>query len=105
MTNCERYKYRLDWNGVTVEISYEPCWLNTQEIYGTTLAHIEVRSLAPERAALPITETGYRSHFVGNAEIIEAGGASAYVRAWLEDAALAPAWKAAQEAARQLALF
>ncbi len=68
-------------------------------------AHPAVRSIRPDNATLPITETGYRSHFV-RAETVEAlGGPEAYVRAWLLEASRDPKWKARQDAARQMSLF
>jgi hypothetical protein len=56
-------------------------------------------------AALPVTETGYRSAFIAGSVITLEGGLVAFVRDWLDEAANDPAWKAAQDAARQLALF
>ena len=54
--------FRTDWNGIAIEIRWEPNWLNlTSSGYDT--AHLEIKSIAPDRAPLPITETGYRSHF------------------------------------------
>ncbi|MHB0696986.1 hypothetical protein, partial [Roseomonas mucosa] len=67
--------------------------------------HLEVEATAPARTELPITETGYRSHFLGPAAMDEAGGPVAYVTAWLDEAAQDKAWKARQVAARQMALF
>jgi hypothetical protein len=105
MRNRERYTYRIDWNSIEVEIAHEPCWMDLQEFYGSPLAHIEVRSVKPKSAKLPVTETGYRSHFVPNAAIIEAGGPIEYACAWLDAAAQSPAWKDAQERDRQLVLL
>ncbi len=39
-----------------------PFWIYTP-LQWKTIAHLEIRSIKPERAPLPITETGYRSHF------------------------------------------
>jgi orotate phosphoribosyltransferase len=54
---------------------------------------------------LPITETGYLSHFVAADAIDEAGGPVAYVVAWLDRAAQDKEWKSRIEAQRQLSLF
>ena len=94
------YVHRIDWDGIAVEISYEPDWLCSVGV-----AHLQVRSVAPERAPLPITETGYRSHFPAPDDVLSEGGPVAYVRAWLDHAAGAADWKARKDAARQLALF
>ncbi len=54
---------------------------------------------------LPFTKTGYRSHFADPAHIEAAGGAAAYVIAWLNHAAESTEGQARNGAARQLALF
>lgn len=100
------FTQRIDWRGITVEISYEPEWLGgLPEAFGEPLAHLQVRSVSPERAALPVTETGYRSAFIAGSAITLEGGPVAFVRDWLDEAANDPAWKSSQDAARQLALF
>ena len=38
--------YRTDWNGVLLEIVYEPLWMPAHVI-GEDLANIEVRSIYP----------------------------------------------------------
>jgi hypothetical protein len=97
---CRRTKKRFDWNGVRIEVVYEPEWLGDGE-----LAHIEIRSLVPPKAPLPITETGYRSHFTTPSVIDEAGGSVAFVREWLDIEAATPRWRRLEAAARQLSLF
>ena len=52
----------------------------------------------PERAALPISEAGYRSYFVPADSVTVLGGPVEYVRAWLDHEAALPAWQAAREA-------
>lgn len=97
---------RIEWNGITVEISYEPNWMGgLTEAFGEPLAHLQIQSVSPERAALPVTETGYRSAFVAGSVITLEDGPVAFVRDWLDEAANDPTWKFAQDAARQLALF
>ncbi|MDE3767575.1 hypothetical protein [Sinorhizobium meliloti] len=95
--------HNIVWRGIAIEITYEAQWLGSDGPY--SMAHLAITALAPERAALPITETGYRSHFA-NAEDIEAdGGPVAFVTAWLDHAAESKGWKDSQEKARQLSLF
>ena len=97
---------RIDWNGITVEISYEPEWMGGfSEVYGEPLCHLEIKSVSPERAALPVTETGYRSAFLAQSVVMQEGGPVAFVRGLLDEAAADPEWKQAQDEARQLALF
>ena len=69
------------------------------------MAHIEIESIEPVRAVLPITETGYRSHFVPERDVIAGGGALAYVEAALDDAASCRSWKIREQEARQYSLF
>ncbi|NBA98558.1 hypothetical protein [Pseudomonas sp. R5(2019)] len=92
------------WQGLTIETLHTPNW---SEIYRTTygyaLSHLQIS--AAERAPLPISATGYVSHFERADNIEAEGGAVAYVQAWLEHAAQSPAWIEAQQKARQLSLF
>ncbi len=55
--------------------------------------HIEVESLAPKRAPLPITETGYHSHSIDAVELREAGGAKSFVEAWLARESRSKDWQ------------
>lgn len=96
---------RFDWNGITIEVSYEPDWLNLSGACGAPVARLQVRSLTPDRSALPISETGYRSHFPLPATVTAMGGPLSYVRAWLDDAARSPEWTDWQESARQLSFL
>jgi len=67
-----------------------------------------VESIDPPRAALPITETGYLSHFTSRETVAAYGGALAFVEAWLETESQAPEWshiRQRQEERRQLTLF
>ena len=92
--------YRLTWQGIEIEATYWP------SKWGGTIAHLEVRSIKPERAPLPITETGYRSHFhpCGTVEA-NGGDVAAQVMAWLDEEAASPEWRRCVEASRQLSLF
>jgi hypothetical protein len=95
----ETQTYRFCWRGVEIEASYTP------RKWGVT-AHLEVRSVRPERARLPITETGYRSHFHSPGTIEALGGdIVAQVVAWLNEEATKPAWRRHVEASRQGELF
>lgn len=97
---------QLVWGGITLSISYEADWLGSGargSAFAT--AHLEIWSIAPERSPLPMTETGYRSHFLAQGVVEEAGGASAYVLAWLEHDAQGRQWREQQAKGRQLSLF
>ncbi|MBP2275756.1 MULTISPECIES: hypothetical protein [Sphingomonas] len=91
--------YRLTWQGVEIEARYWP------RKWGVT-AHLEIESIYPERVPLPITSTGYRSHFHQPGTIEALGGdVVAQVIAWLEDEAQSPQWLRYVEASRQGDLF
>jgi len=98
--------HRLQWNGITIDVQYCRSWLDCyEEIYGYPLAHLTIEAIDPERAPLPITETGFRSHFTRPDEIAAAGGPVAFVRTALDEAAQASAWIDREAAARQMSLF
>ncbi len=91
--------YRFIWQDIEIEAVYEP---NKWQV----IAHLEIRSINPERAPLPITETGYLSHYHEIGEIEELGGdVVAQIIAWLDEMATKSAWKAYVEASRQYTLF
>ncbi|MDO9223587.1 MAG: hypothetical protein Q7U20_07735 [Caulobacter sp.] len=92
--------FTTDWQGIALSVTFEARWLNSES---ANIAHLQVKSVG--RIPLPITETGYRSHFLPADEVAAAGGAVAYVLAWLNHAATAPEWRARPEAMGQLSLF
>ena len=92
---------KATWRGIALRIRFQPQFLSG----ALETAHLEVWSVAPEKEPLPITETGYRSHFVRRQNIEDLGGPVAYVLGWLEAEAKSPTWKAADFARRQLSLF
>lgn len=93
----------IDWRGITIRVSYEPNFLNSDSPY--VPAHLQIESIVPARAALPITETGYKSHFVDPGRIEDVGGPVAYALAWLEAVAGEKWWREREVAGRQLDLF
>ncbi|MFN7389901.1 hypothetical protein [Brevundimonas sp.] len=95
----------LQWEGITIEVSYEAEWLGFRRSSDMAVAHLQVRSIAPERAPLPITETGYRSHFVHPDEIDRLGGPEFYVTVWLNETARTQKWQDYASKGSQLSLF
>ena len=95
--------FEANWNGIRLEISWEPDWLGIEARHEVAAAHLQVRSQGDK--PLPITETGYRSHFTARSAVAAAGGPVEYVLAWLDAAADTPAWRRKAAAARQLTLF
>lgn len=88
---------QIDWRGVTIRIVF---W---QRRWKSDFDHLEVTTM--DDAQIPITETGYRSHFLPVGIVKEYGGPKAYVLAWLDHEADSAAWKDKFEASKQLSLF
>jgi hypothetical protein len=96
--------FSTEWNSIGLQITWEANWLNLTDNHGYDVAHLDIEGMSPERAALPITETGYRSHFT-SPEIASFGGPVGFVLAWLDEAACSPEWQAQAAVDRQFALF
>ncbi|HEV7234510.1 MAG TPA: hypothetical protein VGN36_09705 [Sphingorhabdus sp.] len=92
--------YRFHWQGIEIEATYAPLKWNS-------IAHLEIRSIAPAGAPLPITSTGYRSHFHQPGTVEAHGGdVVAQVTAWLDgEAKVNREWLAHVESNRQGSLF
>lgn len=80
--------HRMTWQGIEIELTYDP------KAYGGVTAHLEVRSINPKHAPLPITETGYLSHYHSPGTVEENGRTLIeQVTAWLDEVAKSKAWK------------
>lgn len=90
--------HELDWEGIPLLIHWSPTFLNL-EITG----HMQIESV--ERQRLPITVTGYLSHFVHRTYVEAHGGPVAYALAWLSHEAKSSEWKRYVEDSRQGSLF
>jgi hypothetical protein len=90
---------RLTWRGIAIEVRFHAEWLTG------FIAHLDITAVSPERAPLPFTETGYRSHFLDIGEVEAAGGAAAFVAAWLDEEAKCESWRDHETATQQLSLF
>jgi len=99
--------FNITWQGIDIEIvCYEPAYMKChRKIYGCAMFHIEVKSISPERAPLPITETGYKSIFVSEPELAGKGGSLKYVTSYLDEKAKGKKWKNCQINSRQFNLF
>lgn len=86
----------LIWNGIKIMVTHTP------NRFGDT-DHIELN--VEDRQRIPLTETGYRSHFCHESVIEPYGSALAFVHAWLDAEAQSREWLAYVEASRQLSLF
>lgn len=98
-------RYEIQWlnpvsnEPVTIRITHARDYLSSGS------DHIEVESIKPKKAPLPITETGYRSHFMPPLDLINAGGPVTFVNAWLAEEAKGKAWSNAAKAQAQGDLF
>lgn len=50
--------HRMDWNGLLLEITYEPIWVPAH-IAGEDIAHLQVRSIYPTDVPLPFAKHGF----------------------------------------------
>ncbi|MFW8594703.1 hypothetical protein [Cribrihabitans neustonicus] len=79
--------YNIIWRGIELNITYTPNWLGMAD-------HIELRF--DPRFSIPVSATGYRSHFIAVGSVAEYGGALAYVTDWLDCEAKRVGWNCAQ---------
>ena len=94
------------WNGLRIEARFTPNFSPIyEETYGYRLVHIELCTLEPPLAPLPISDTGYRSHFIPSPQLADYEDHLEYLLAWLDHAATDPQWIAQAEAAKQGSLF
>ena len=91
--------HKLIWRDVTCRVRHTPNYISR----GWT--HIEIIVVKPKGAPLPITETGYRSHFMAPLDLINAGGPVTYVTAWIEKESRGKAWTKAAVVKAQGDLF
>ncbi len=95
-------KLILPWQGINIKITYEPDYSQAvKTIQGYQLAHIQIQADTP----LPITKTGYKSAFMPDSEVQEAGGVIKLIRAELDKAAQSQEWKQYKAEQSQLKLF
>ncbi len=86
-------RYDIDWRDPATTKSVRIRITHSRDYLGQGQDHIEVQSMAPAKAPLPITETGYRSHFLSPLELINAGGPVTFVTAWLDRESRSKDWQ------------
>lgn len=99
MTKIEQHEITWTSGHLTIHIgiTFDTSW--------GIVEHLVVQSISPEKARLPITETGYRSHFVQPGTVAAYGGPVAATRALLDEAAETKEWQDYVASARQGSLF
>jgi len=92
------------WRGISMTVRYNSCYFKSP--YKTSdfsIAHLEV--ITDNKAPLPFTESGYRSHFTDASEIEEYDTPIDFVKAWLAVTAKSKHWKKNHGQHNQLTLF
>ena len=84
------------WEGRKIIVAHIPDYCANVGI-----SHIEVRCDEP----LPITKTGYKSHFLPAVHLENYDGPLDFVRQWLDFEAAKPNWTKSEAASPQLSLF
>jgi hypothetical protein len=86
-------RFEIDWRDPVARASVRIRITHSRDYLGQGQDHIEVESLAPKKAPLPITETGYRSHFIAPLDLVNDGGPVTFVTAWLDREAKGKDWQ------------
>ena len=90
------------WRGIKITINYKPKYFESSKT-GFSIAYLEV--ITENKAPLPFTESGYRSHFTDASEIEAYGTPVDFVKAWLAETAKSKKWKEQERKQNQLSLF
>lgn len=86
-------RYEIEWRDPVTDRTVRIRITHSRDYLGQGQDHVEVQSLVPDKAPLPITETGYCSHFISPLELINDGGPVTFVTAWLDRAARGKDWQ------------
>jgi hypothetical protein len=98
-------RYEIDWlnpvthDAVRIRITHQRDYL----VPGTD--HLSIDSIKPKKAPLPITATGYLSHFIPALQLINAGGPVTFITAWLDRETKSKSWQKQAAAKIQGDLF
>ncbi len=90
---------RGQWQHVIFRVRHTPDYL----IKDTN--HLELIVIEPKREPLPITETGYLSHFDCDSGIASAKAGLEFFLAWIDREAKTKRWQKLDNKRRQLELF
>ena len=97
-SNIQRFEF--EWQGIGINLDYQHDWLGQYKNHGLHhISHIEIRSA--DKQPLPITDTGYLSHFFEPREIDPV----AEIMEWLDLRAQSKEWKKYIEDSHQMSLF
>ncbi len=94
----QRYeRFRIDWGGINITVRYVRKWLHMD------IAHMEF--ISDGRVPMPVSMSGYRSHFVPDSLIQSEGGPRTYALHLMDVEADFCGWYDNPCAAAQLSLF
>ena len=91
--------HKLVWRHVTCRVRHTPNYISKG------WSHIEIIVLKPKGAPIPITSTGYLSHFLDAEMLAAAGGPVRFFLDWIERESRTRQWAKAEYKWRQLELF
>lgn len=95
----QRDTFRLVWRGVVCRVRHRRNYLSRG------WSHVELIVVSPKGVPLPITSTGYLSHFLDEDDLYAAGGPVSFFHTWLDREASAKPYKKALAKWQQLELF
>ena len=98
-------RFEIDWQNPVTGEAVRIRITHAREYLTSGSDHIEVESIKPKKAPLPITETGYRSHFMPATELINAGGPVTFITSWIAREASSKVWTKAATVKAQGDLF
>ena len=81
---------KLVWRDITCRVRHTPNYISKG------WSHIEIIVLTPKGAPIPITATGYRSHFLDQELLVEAGGPVTFFLDWIERESRTRQWAKAE---------
>ncbi len=90
---------KFTWRGIELSATHSPDYISAG------WSHIELRVVKPKGRPVPITDTGYLSHFLDENDLKAAGGPAAFFLAWLDREADSKAYRKALARWQQLDLF
>lgn len=96
--------HKSTWRNIPIEVHFCEIWSNAvSKNYGENFSNLEVYQA--DKIKLPITETGYISHFIFASRVYQEGTPLEYVHKWLDHDAQSSEWKRHEKESKQLNLF
>ena len=89
------HSLQLEWEGVAIAVVHTP------QAFSGPFDHIELRA----EEILPVTETGYRSHFIHPEQLALFGDIPTFVTDWLNEWAKDPKWHERKFQSQQMEPF